>query len=233
LGASLEPLGIPIVYVEMESAEQYFDDIRTIGELFGDTERADEIIAYYQEHLDRIDAALADPAESENPSVLLLQYSAEGDTVAVEVPSADWLQTRQVELAGGNPVWKDAAPAGGWTTVNFEQIAQWNPDKIFVVTYQSDASEVVGKLAESPEWQALDAVKNGEIYGFPEDIFGWDSPDPRWILGVTWLGTKIHLEAMRDVDMMQEIRTFFETIYGMDEATIDTYIIPALTMDVQ
>lgn len=229
LGAALEALGVPIVYVEMESVEQYFDDVRTLGQLFGNPERAEEIIAYFQERLDRIYSALAEV--DEKPSVLLIQYSTEGDTVAVEVPSADWLQTRQVELAGGEPVWKDAAPGGGWTTVNFEQVAQWNPDKIFVVTYQSDASEVVAELVESPEWQALDAVQNGEIYGFPEDIFGWDSPDPRWILGVTWMGTRIHPEAMADVDMLEEIRSFFEFIYGLDEETIEDSIIPTLTGD--
>lgn len=233
LGEPLEQLGIPIVYLEMESVEQYFDDIRALGQLFGNTERADEIVAYFQERLDRVAEAVDSVDEAEKPSVLLMQYDVEGDTVAVEVPSADWLQTRQVELAGGDPVWTDAAPGGGWTTVNFEQIAQWNPEKIFVVTYQSDATEVVNELKASPEWQALDAVQNNEIYGFPEDIFGWDSPDPRWILGVTWLASKIHPELMGDLDMMEEVRSFFETLYGMDADTIETSIIPTLTGDLQ
>ena len=199
LGVPLAALGLPIVYLEMESVDQYFNDMRTLGQLFGNTERADEIIAFFQERLDRVEGAVGNIPDTEKPSVLLFQYDVEGDTVAVEVPPAAWLQTRQVELAGGNPVWTEAAPGGGWTAVNFEQIAQWNPDKIFVVTYQSDASDVVAKLKESPEWQALDAVQNDEIYGYPEEIFGWDSPDPRWILGVTWLATKINPEAMGDV----------------------------------
>ena len=179
LGPSLETLGIPIVYVEMESVEQYFDDISTLGQLFGDSERAQEIIDFFQVRLDGIDTALADVDDAEKPKVLLIQYSEEGGEVAFEVPSASWLQTRQVELAGGNPVWAEAAPGGGWNTVNFEQIAQWNPDKVFVVTYQSDSTEAVDKLKQNGEWQALAATQNDEIYGFPADIFGWDSPDPR------------------------------------------------------
>jgi len=233
LGASLEALGVPIVYVEMESVEQYYSDITTLGQLFGNLERADEIIAYYQAVLDRIEAGLAGVTEADKPSVLLIQYSEEGDTVAFEVPAANWIQTRLVELAGGAPVWTDVAPGGGWNTVNFEQVAQWNPDKIFVVTYQSDASATVANLVDSPEWQALTAVQNGEVYGFPEDIFGWDSPDPRWGLGVIWLGTKIHPDRFDDVDMEQEIRDFFRTIYGMENQVIDQSILPALTGDWQ
>ncbi len=233
LGEPLAELGVPIVYLEMESVEQYFNDIRTLGQLFGDSARAQEIIAYFQERLDRVESAVGDIPDGEKPSVLLFQYSEEGDTVAVEVPPANWLQTRQVELAGGIPVWKDAAPGGGWTPVNFEQIAQWNPDEIFVVTYQSDVSEVVAKLKESPEWQALSAVQNDEIYGYPEEIFGWDSPDPRWILGVTWLASKINPEQMGEVDMLEEIRSFFTEMYGMDADTIETSIIGSLTGDVQ
>lgn len=231
LGASLETLGIPIVYVEMESVEQYFNDITTLGQLFGNAERAQAIIDFFQARLDRVDTALAGIDEAQKPRVLLIQYSEEGGEVAFEVPAANWLQTRQVELAGGAPVWKEAAPGGGWNTVNFEQIAQWNPDKVFVVTYQSDPLEAIAKLKEDPAWQALDVTKNNEIYGFPSDIFGWDSPDPRWILGVTWLAQKSHPDLLADVDMQEEIRTFFAEIYGMDAASIEQNILPTLKGD--
>ncbi|MCB9137725.1 MAG: ABC transporter substrate-binding protein [Caldilineaceae bacterium] len=231
LGASLEQLGIPIVYVEMESAEQYFNDLTTLGQLFDTPERADEIITFMQERLDRIDAGLADIADDAKPGVLVIQTSDEGGTVAFEAPPAAWLQTRMVEIAGGNPVWLEAAPGGGWATINFEQIAQWNPDKIFVIVYQEDAKEVVAQLLETPEWQALNAAQNGEIYGFPGDIFGWDSPDPRWILGVEWLATKIHPEQFGDIDMMAEVNAFFSQVYGMDEATIEAEIVPVLKGD--
>ncbi len=233
LGVPLEALGVPIVYVEMESAEQYFADIMTLGQLFGNTARAQEIIDFFQARLDRIDTALAGIGDADKPSVLLIQYSEEGGAIAFQVPAADWLQTRQVEIAGGAPVWKEAAPGGGWNTINFEQVAQWNPDQIFIVTYQSDAKAVVDSLVQTPEWQALDAVKNGEVYGFPEDIFGWDSPDPRWILGVSWLGKKIHPDQFADLDMLQEIHEFFRVTYGLDEQTIDEHIVPALTGDWQ
>ena len=231
LGDPLEALGVPIVYVEMESIERYLNDVMILGQLFDNTARAQEIIDFFQERLDRINTALAGVDEADKPSVLLLQYSDKGGAVAFEVPAANWLQTRQVEIAGGAPVWKDAAVGGGWNTVNFEQIAAWNPDKIFVVAYQTDAGAVVDELIQSPEWQALDAVKNDSVYGFPADIFSWDSPDPRWILGVTWLGQKLHPDLLAGIDMQEEVGEFFRVIYGMDDQAIAEHITPALTGD--
>ena len=38
----------------------------------------------------------------------------------------------------------------------------------------------------------LKTTKNGSVYAYPSDMWEWDSADPRWILGTTWLATKIH-----------------------------------------
>lgn len=233
LGSSLEQLGVPVVYVEMESIEQYFTDLRTMGQLLNTPERAEEIITFYQERLDRIAAGLADVAEEDKPSVLVIQYSEEGGEVSFEAPPTEWIQTRLVELAGGVPIWGEAAEAGGWATVNLEQIAAWNPDKIFVIAYQADAAATVDKLLASPEWQGLAAAQNGEIYGFPADFFTWDSPDPRWILGLEWLATKIHPERFADLDLTAEVQALFTQIYGMSNESIEANILPKLTGDLQ
>lgn len=232
LGESLETLGFPVIYVDLEQPEQYFDDVTTLGQLFNNEARAQEIIAYFQARLDRIETALAGLEDSARPGVLTLQYSSQGGAEAFEVPSAAWLQTKQVELAGGRPVWVEAAEAGGWTLVNFEQIALWNPDKIFIIVYQDDSLTVIEDLKANPQWQALTAVQNDEIYGFPSDIFGWDSPDPRWILGVVWLSHKIYPDRLAEVDIIQEVYDFFEQIYGLDEATVTEHILPQLKGDI-
>ncbi|HHX64425.1 MAG TPA: hypothetical protein GX702_05995, partial [Chloroflexi bacterium] len=79
----------------------------------------------------------------------------------------------------------------------------------------------------------LTAVQNGTFYGYPRDIFGWDQPEPRWILGMQWLSTKIHPELFSDTDMDAEVRSYFGELYGMDEAAIEEHIYPVLLMDVE
>jgi iron complex transport system substrate-binding protein len=233
LGKSLEQIGLPVVYLDLETPEQYFRDLITLGKLFGNEARATEIQSFYQARLDRLDAALQGLKEDQKPSVLVLQYSEQGGEVAFNVPSAAWLQTIETELSGGLPIWKETAQGGGWTIVNLEQIAAWDPDVILLISYGADPSYVVETLQSDARWQALGAVKDGRLHAFAGDIFSWDQPDPRWILGVTWMASRLHPERLSDLDLMDEVTQFFGQMYGMEEASIAENILPALRGDVR
>ena len=232
LGAPLEQLGFPVVCIDLETPEAFYADVATIGQLLDNEARADQIVGYYDAQLAQVEQGLEGLADGDKPDVLVIQYESGGDDIAFEVPSASYLQTWMVETAGGNPVWLDAAEGGGWTTVNFEQIAAWDADKIFLIAFRDDASALVAQLEADPNWQALRAVQEGELYGFPADLYGWDLPDPRWILGQTWLAAKIHPDRFPDLDIMQAAYDFFEQIYGMDQAAVDEHIVPQLKGDV-
>lgn len=232
LGAPLEQVGIPVVYVDLETPEQYIRDITTMGQLLGNPTRAQEILDFYQQRVDQISQAMAGLSDEQKPRVLLLQYSDKGGEIAFNVPPAAWLQTTMVEIAGGTPVWKEAAETGGWAVVNLEQIAAWNPDQIYVVSYFTDPSETVAGLKADPTWQQLAAVQNNQIFGFPNDFVSWDQPDPRWILGLQWLATKIQPERAGSINMRQAVNDFYGQMYGVDQATIDAQVVPQIKGDI-
>lgn len=231
LGTPLEQVGIPVVYVDLETPEQYTRDLTTIGQLLGNPDRAQEILTFYQERVDQVTQAMAGLSDEQKPRVLLLQYSDRGGEIAFNVPPASWLQTTMVEIAGGTPVWLEAAEAGGWTVVNLEQIAAWNPDQIYVVSYFTNPAETVAQLKADATWQELQAVQNNQIYGFPNDYVSWDQPDPRWILGLQWLATKIQPEQAAGIDMRQAFNDFYTQMYGLDQATIEAEVVPQLKGD--
>lgn len=231
LGPSVERLGIPVVYVELETIERYPNDLRILGQVLANPQRATELIAFYTERLERIAQGVQGRREPDRPRTLMLQYSEKGGTVALEVPAVSWIQTHMVERAGGNPVWKATVQSGGWTIVNFEQIAAWNPDCVFVIDYNGDSRATAAKLRADPLWASLKAVKSGQVYGFPGDFYSWDQPDPRWILGLTWLATKIHPTLFTDIDMVNELRAFFGQMYGLSAETAQTKIFPVLKGD--
>ncbi|MGC9467153.1 MAG: ABC transporter substrate-binding protein [Anaerolineae bacterium] len=231
VGNGLEALGIPVVYLDLETPEQYEREIALLGTIFGSPERAEVVWSFYQARLDRISEGLTDLQDIQAPTVLVVQYSSKGEEVALEVPPASWIQTQMVEIAGGDPVWGDASQ-GGWTVVNFEQIAAWNPDRIFVINYSDDVDAAVDRLASNPDWQALQAVQAGQLFGFPKDFYSWDQPDTRWILGLTWMATKMYPVQFEDVDMGEEIASFYGELYGLDPATVEAEVLPLLEGDV-
>jgi iron complex transport system substrate-binding protein len=128
-------------------------------------------------------------------------------------------------MAGGEPVWADANPTKGWTQVTLEQIAAWDADQIFIISYLKPAPEVVDGLQSDPNWSALRAVQEGQLYAFPADFYSWDQPDPRWILGLTWLAGKLYPDLCPSLDITAEAQNFYQTLYGLDEASVQKIVI--------
>ncbi|MGQ9813885.1 MAG: ABC transporter substrate-binding protein, partial [Candidatus Roseilinea sp.] len=58
VGAPIEALGIPVVYIDFETPEQYERDLAILGKVFGDEARAAEIAAFYQNRIKEISAAV-------------------------------------------------------------------------------------------------------------------------------------------------------------------------------
>jgi len=228
LGKPLEQLGIPVVYVQFETPAQYQRDIAVLGQIFQNEQRARQVAAFFQQHVDRIQQALSGLTQEQKPRILLLYYTNKDGQVAFNVPPTGYIQTQLAEMAGAQPIWTDIQLGSGWTKVNFEQIAAWDPDQVFIIAYTSDAVEVVKKLEQDPQWQALRATKDGKLYPFPMDIYSWDQPDTRWILGLTWLAGRLHPDRFPDLDMKQELFSFYKDLYRLDEKTVQEKILPHL-----
>ncbi len=229
---SLAILDIPVFYLSLETPELFFTDLEKIGKILGNEERAEDITNYYREWMEKIQKRTDGIKESEKPSVLIFLYKSRSGQTAIHVPPKSWMQTIQTELAGGKPAWLEAGLMGdGWTVVNFEQAASWNPDKIIVIPWQIPYPEkAVAALKSDPRWRMLKAVQNDEFYVFPKDIFSWDTPGPRWALGLIWMARTLYPERFKDVEMEQEIRKFFKRIFNMEEQKIETGIMPAVKM---
>ncbi|HOT91885.1 MAG TPA: ABC transporter substrate-binding protein [Anaerolineae bacterium] len=223
VGAPIEALGIPVIYVDFETPEQYMRDLAILGKVFGNEARAVEVAAFFQKKMDEVAQKVKD---APRPRVLVLYYNNKDGKVAFSVPPLNWIQTTLVNMAGGAPVWADANPGKGWTQVTLEQIAAWDADQIFVIAYFKPAPDVVAELKTDPNWAAIRAVKEGHLYPFAADLYSWDQPDTRWILGLTWLAGKIHPERFPDLDMGAEVLTFYQTLYGLDATFVEQNIVP-------
>ena len=232
LGAPMEEIGLNTFYVSLETPEQFYNEVAQLGILFDNVEHADDIIAFYQNRVADIQSRIAALDADSFPGVLVIQRTASGEDVAFTVPPITWMQSLEVQLGGGVPVWEEVA-GNGWTAITFEQIAAWDPDVVLVIAFRGDPDALVTELEASPEWQELRAMQEGQVYGFPADFRGWDLPDPRWILGTTWVAQTLHPDLFDDIDMMDEVHAFFTEMYGMTEEQVDSIIVPMLMGDLQ
>ncbi len=228
LGASLSKLGIPVLALNLESAETFIRDIKTLGKVLDQQARAQEVVTIYEERLKDINRRTDQLSADEKPRVLMLYYSVRGNDTSFNIPPKSWIQTFQVEVAGGSPVWADSNIGRGWKTVNFEQIAAWDPDSIVITSYHSAPDDFFEEIIKSEKWQQLRATKNGNVYAFPADFYSWAQPDVRWILGAQWLAHTLHPRIFNSMDMRSEVISFYRSMYGLSTSEIETLVLPRL-----
>lgn len=228
LGTSVARLGIPTVAMGLETPEQYIRDIGILGEILGNSERATFIQDFYRSSLEEIESISSQIPEGEKKETLLLYYSSRGGEIAFKIPPAGWIQTAQVEKAGGKAVWKESNLGGGWKTINLEQIAAWNPEYIFVTSYHMDTADFMPELLNDPRWQQLSAVQNKKMLPIPSDFHSWAQPDTRWILALSWIGKQLYPDRFSDYDIRQEVREFYTQLYGVEEKLVNEQVLPKL-----
>lgn len=231
LGEPLERLGIPVIYVDLESPQQYQRDLAVLGAVVGEQERARELQHYFRAVTERITGRTTVLDDDQRPSTLLIYHRVSGGEVSFNVPPAGWMQTQLVEMAGGVPVWRDANLGGGWGTVGFEQIAAWDPEVIILVEYDGNAPHVRSRLETEPRWRELRAVENNRFHAMPLDHYSWDQPDVRWLLGLQWTARMLQPDLFREMDLEEAVREFYAELYRVDESAFDALIAPTLTGD--
>jgi len=229
MGEPLERVGVETVYLDLETPEAWMKDLLVLGDLFENIARAEELQALFQSRISAVEEPLKMLEDNQKPRTLVLYRSVKDGVKAVNVPPLSWIQTRMVEMAGGEPVWRDADFGERWTRTGIEQIAAWDPDVILVAAYHVNAVDAVEELIQDPAWASLRAVRNGEIHPFPADYHSWDQPDVRWLLGLQWMAATLHPEIFGDVNMESEARVFFKDMFFLDDEAFDNYIKPRLT----
>jgi iron complex transport system substrate-binding protein len=231
LGRQLENMNVSVLYLDLESPEQFRRDIEAIGELFANPKRSEALNRFYARNLAEIQKIGEAIPEADKPDTLLLYCGIRSGTAAFNVPPPQWLQTSLVQWAGGDPVWFEAATGSGWNQISFEQIAAWNPDVILLVSYHTPIDEVKATLLSDPKWRRLEAVKRGNLLGFPADYLSWDQPDPRWILGLHWLAGRLHPGLVSSAGLEQKVVEFYSFVYGLPAERIEEAILPMIRGD--
>jgi iron complex transport system substrate-binding protein len=217
---SLEALGIPVVCIEAETGPaDFFRILQVAGMLLGDVQRARTIREWYERRLDQIGGGLGQNGRV-RPRVLLLMHTIRDGQTAFNVPAAEWLQTKLVRLAGGDPVWEIASPGMLKAKVGLEQVAAWDPDWIFLASYSTPADILAGQLAADRQWQLLRAMRSHRVQVLPAGLFRWDQPDARWVLGLQWLARTLDPASFAGLDLDGESRAFYSDLYGVDSRRV-------------
>lgn len=201
---TLAGLGIPTAVVEPETYEAFNGLIEMLGALCGCEDKTAELIAYYDGVVQRVTALTA---EAEKPSVYLC-----GEASWLRACTGGMYQREMIEMAGGSCVSAEL-PGAKWADISAEQLAAWNPEVIFSVSY---AEYSLDDIRNDAALSGLKAVAEDRLYTVPSEIEAWDYPQPSSILGLLWMAHILHPELVTEDDYVKEAQQFYQTYFGLE-----------------
>lgn len=185
---SLENLGIRIYYLgNPTDLEGMYANLRTVATLCGKQAEADQLINSLKARvaivLNKLKYATEKP---------LVFYELDGsDPGKPWTPGPDTFLSKLISLAGGRNVGDSLST--DYAQISLEELLVQNPDLILLgdAAYGTTAEQVAARAG----WQNLQAVKNGQILPFDDDLVSL--PGPRLVDGLEQLTRILHPEAFK------------------------------------
>ena len=213
---TLKEMGIPAIVVSPESHEELVQMIELIGTLTDTVDRADTLVAKYEELLGKVENITADISDEEKPYVYIC-----GTNSYMTTAPKDMYQSSLIAASGG----KNAAEnidGDSWTDVSYEQFLSMNPDVIIIPSNnmangQPDYS--ADDISADPQLSEIKAVKDEKIYNMPYGFEAWDSPVPSGVLGTLWITAVLYPDEYSMEDFAKDAADFYQEFYDFEMDT--------------
>lgn len=222
--AGIPAVGFSTTLSDYNTIETYADWIELLGQIFGESDKANSIIEYGRSVEAQVLAKTESLSDEERPRVLILFSYTDGKIIT---SGSKFFGQYWIETAGGINV---AEELSGQAEINMEQIYQWDPDMIFITNFASTQPEdLYNNTIEGDDWSSVKAVKEKQVYKFPLGMYRWFPPSSDTPLSLLWLSKNIQPELFKDIDMDQEIKDYYKNNYNVElsDEDLDTIYNPA------
>jgi len=182
--------------------------LEIMGEIFGTTGNVDAVIDYGRKVEAEIAEKTAEIADEDKPKVLYLYNHSSED---ISVSGKEFYGDYWISAGGGINV---AAELTGPTSVNMEQIYEWDPDIILITTFtETMPDDLYNNTIDGQDWSQVSAVLNGKVYKEPLGVYRWFPPSGDAPLMLKWMAQTLNPDTF-DYDMKEEIRAYYEEFYN-------------------
>lgn len=204
---AVQKIGIPAIGIDVETPEDMITAIDLLGKVCGAEQKAQDLIAYYQNSIER-SRELADTISDDERLSAIVMGSSIG-----KVADGSMLQGRMLETAGAVNCAADLKATELWPAAGTEQIFSWDPDYIFI-TGSEGAVYTAEDLYNDPAWSELKAVKNGRVVMIPSERDSWEFPGVISALGIDYMMSVMYPDLMSESDLENNVTAFYELAYG-------------------
>lgn len=180
---ALEDLDIRVyVLVNPADFDSLFAQLQTIGQITGHAAEADTLVAGLQARVQAVENKILPLSYAP-----LVFYELDGsDPAKPWTPGPNTFVSMLIRMAGGINIGDSLG--SDWAQISQEALIQQNPAIILL----GDAAYGVtpGQVAQRPGWDVLQAVKDGQVLAFDDDLVS--RPGPRMVDGLETLAKLLH-----------------------------------------
>lgn len=192
--------------------------VNLLGNVLNQQDKAAGIASYGHQVYDEVQSVINKAGDIKKPRVLILFNYSNG---VIKTSGSDFFGQYWIDSTGGINV---AADLKGTPEINMEQIYEWNPDIIYITNFSPYLPEdLYNNTIEGNDWSSVKAVKDKKVYKFPLGMYRWFPPASDTPLVLKWLAQKNQPELFKDVDMNQEVKTYYKRFYHVDLTDDDIY----------
>lgn len=212
----LDGLGIPYLAVDYVTMEDQIYSIEMMGKSLGKEERALSYTDYYRDTIAMVQERAANIPEEEKKSV----YHSVNEVVRTDIPGT--LSYEVLEAAGCKNVVASADElqlSGDKGMATVEQIYVWDPDVVL-----ANEPEATAYFQTDDKFSGLRAVREGNVYQLPVGISRWAHPGSlESPLAALYIAKLLYPASFEDIDMIQEIRDFYEDFFAIELTDEDIF----------
>ncbi|EHQ91095.1 iron ABC transporter substrate-binding protein [Desulfosporosinus youngiae] len=204
--------GIPVVVLSYGplatfNEEEIYRSLELVGKVIGTEQRAKEVINYVKKSQEDLRERTKGIADVDKPKVYVGALGVKG-TQGIESTQAEYPPF--VNIGARNVV--DETGKSGSLMIEREKLVSWDPDILFID--EGGYSKVLADAQKNPSfYQALRAVKNGQVYGQIPYNFYTTNIDTA-LADSYYAGKVIFPERFQDIDPVKKSEEIYTFLLG-------------------
>ena len=217
----LNAAGIPLVQMDFFQMKKHSREVRNLGWMLDNQERAEELINFEQQYLGLIEERVKDLKEEQKPRVYFEGFS---DYKAAGPGSSNHAATI---ACGGINIFADLPTSSA--TIDPEAVIVRNPQVIiryvsaglpsgYDVTDTDPMEELRNDIMSRPGWDQIDAVKNEKVY-----IVSCDTKSTHSSVYYSYIAKWLHPDLFQDIDPVESHSEWFERFLGIEYKGVYAY----------
>jgi iron complex transport system substrate-binding protein len=200
---SIENHGIPVYAVFLKSFTDVYKEIEDLGLLTGKSQRADSLINYTRNEIDKISSEIRD-SELKKKEVYFVWSQG-----LLETAGTSSSVNELIELAGAV---NSCTSEQEHVVINKEKLLEWNPD--IIVMWHNNLTDP-GDIVSISEIQYINAVRYKQVYELPS-VFMYDLWTLKFPNAVKLLAMWCYPDVFPEMNMEEEQKRMLLELYGQN-----------------